>query len=114
MSSTSVNGRAFVVNLTGVANAQTITVTLNNVTDSFGQTLPPLNVPMHVLLGDVTGNGSVNSSDVGQVKANVGATLTPTNFRSDVTANGSINSSDISVAKAASGGGGVIDKAAGK
>ena len=99
------NGNAMMVSLTGVSDAQTIAVTLSNVTDTFGQTLPPTSVRMSVLLGDSTGNGVVNSSDVGQVKANAGATLSQTNFRSDVTANGSINSSDVGIVKAASGGG---------
>ena len=49
------------VNLTGVGNAQTITVRLSNVTDSFSQILPDTNVSMNVLLGDVTDNKLVHA-----------------------------------------------------
>ncbi len=108
VSSTTVSGNTLTVNLSGVTNRQTLTVTLTNVTDTFGQTLPPTDVRMNLLLGDVTANGSVNASDVGQVKANVGATLSQTNFRSDVTVNGSINGSDVGAVKAAVGGGAAL------
>ena len=52
VSGTSINGNTVTVSLTGVVNRQTITVTLSNVTDSFGQTTPPLDVRMNVLFGD--------------------------------------------------------------
>jgi hypothetical protein len=93
------------VNMTGIENAQTIAVTLSDVTDVFGQTLTTTTIPMRVLLGDTTGNTVVNASDVAQTKANAGSPLNETNFRSDVTVNGTINSSDIGLVKAASGGG---------
>ena len=98
-------GKTMTVNLSGVDDAQTIAVALNNVTDSFGQTLPTTSVRMRLLLGDTTGNNVVNASDVGQTKANVGALVDQATFRTDVTVNGSINSSDIGTVKAASGGG---------
>ncbi len=100
----SYNGNTLTVNLTGVADAQTITLMLSSVTDASGQSLAPVNVSMALRLGDVNENNAVTSSDISQVKANIGAPVTQTNFRSDVTANGSINSSDVSVVKAASGG----------
>ncbi len=105
VSSALVSGNTLTVNLTGVANLQTVTVSLNNVTDTFGQTLAPMEVRMTLLFGDANGNGIVNASDVSQVKANAGATVTAINFRSDVTANGSINGSDVAAVKSASGGG---------
>jgi probable HAF family extracellular repeat protein len=101
----SYSGKTMTVNLADVDDRQTISVMLSDVTDSFGQTLPPTNIRMSVLLGDSTGNNFVNASDVAQTKANSGSPLNGTNFRSDLTVNGAINSSDIAVAKAASGGG---------
>lgn len=98
-------GKVMSVDLTGVADRQTITVTLTDVTDAFGQTLPPTDVRMSVLVGDINGNGLVNGSDVSQAKANIGAPITQANVRCDVVPNGSINSSDIGIVKAASGGG---------
>ncbi|MEP6821338.1 MAG: hypothetical protein ABI946_03210 [Chthoniobacterales bacterium] len=101
VSSTTVNGSQVVVNLTGVANAQAITVTLVGV--AMGSSFGNVSVPMDVLLGDVTLNRSVNGSDVSQAKSNSGQTTTEANFRNDVTANGAINSSDVGTIKQQSG-----------
>ena len=101
VSSFTVNGAQVTVNLINVANAQTITVTLFGVND--GTTTSNVSVPMGLLLGDTTGNGSVNASDVSQTKARSGQTVDATNFRSDVTVNGSINASDVSLVKSKSG-----------
>ncbi len=89
------------VNLTGVTNAQTITVTLTNVNN--GTTSGDVSVPMGVLIGDTTGNGSVNASDVTQTKLRAGQTIDVTNFRTDVTGNGVINASDVSSVKTRAG-----------
>jgi subtilisin family serine protease len=91
------------VNLTGVADAQKITVTLNGVTDTLAQTLPATPVSMNVLPGDSTGNKTVNASDISQIKAQSGAAVSATNFRTDLNANGSINASDVTLAKTRSG-----------
>ena len=45
------------VNLTGVTNAQTVTVTLANVTDAFSQVLPNTAFSASFLLGDTNGDG---------------------------------------------------------
>ena len=87
------------VNLTGVVNAQTLTVKLSGVTDSFAQVLPDTSVSANFLLGDTTANNSVNSTDVGDVKAKVGIPVGASNFRADVNINGTINSSDVSQVK---------------
>ena len=91
------------VNLTGVTDMQKITVTLSSVTDNFGQVLPTKAVSANMLLGDTTGNKSVNSSDISQTKAQSGIVVNGTNFREDLTVSGAINSSDISLVKANSG-----------
>ena len=89
------------VNMTGVATAQRMTLTLSNV--NTGTTIGDVVVPMAVLVGDTNGNGSVNSSDVSQTKLQSGQTVTSSNFREDVNANGTINSSDVSLVKLRSG-----------
>ena len=38
----------------------------SDVTDSFGQSMPVTDVQMSAVFGDTTGNGIVNSSDVGR------------------------------------------------
>jgi hypothetical protein len=97
------NPHEYIVSLTGVANAQTITVTLAGVTDTAGGFTSSLPVTMGVLLGDTTGNGSVNSSDISQTQSQSGQPVTAGNFREDVTVNGLINSSDISLVQSKSG-----------
>jgi len=87
------------VNLTGIANAQTVAVTLSNVTDEFSQTLPDTAISVSFLLGDASGNGIVNASDVGLAKSQVGQPVSGSNFREDVNANGLINSVDVALVK---------------
>jgi RHS repeat-associated protein len=102
ISSTTGNGSNEVtVNLTGVTNGQTITVALWNATD--GVVTGDVYVQMGVLLGDVNGNRSVNSSDVSEVEDQSGHAVTSSNFRDDVTLTNSINSSDVSTVQPQSG-----------
>jgi hypothetical protein len=96
-------GKTMTVNLTGVTDVQKITVTLSGVTDTFAQVLADTPVSVNMLIGDTTGNKSVNSSDISQTKSQSGLAVTSTNFREDVTVTGSINSSDISLVKGSSG-----------
>ncbi len=93
----------YVVNLTGVTNAQIITLSLSNVTDSAGNSSSAVSASMGVLLGDTTANGAVNSSDISDTKAQSGTAATSSNFREDVTVSGLINSADISLVKSKSG-----------
>jgi hypothetical protein len=55
----SFSGNTMTVPLTGVADQQKITVTLNGVTDASSQVLPATSVSMIALLGDTTANKSV-------------------------------------------------------
>src|SRR5262249_31643330 len=93
----------FIVNLIGVGNAQTLTVALSNAADSSGSFSATISVSMSILVGDTTGNGSVNSSDIAQTQSQSGQPVTNDNFRDDVTVNGLINSSDISLVQSKSG-----------
>jgi len=87
------------ISLTGVATAQTLTVTLSNVTDVFSQVLPDTPVSMSVLIGDANANRTVNAADVSLTKAQLGQNVTASNFREDPNANGVINSGDVSLVK---------------
>jgi hypothetical protein len=98
---TSASGNTVTVNLTNVPNAQTINVTLVNVNS--GTQTGNVVIPMSLLLGDTTASGAVNSSDVGEAKANSGQTTNAANFRTDVNVNGAINSTDVSLIKSQSG-----------
>ncbi len=97
----SVSGATVTVDLMNVANAQTIFVKLTGVND--GTLSGDVPVAMNVLVGDTSGNGSVNASDVSQTKLQSGQAVTGSNFRTDVTVNGSINAGDVSSVKSRSG-----------
>ena len=99
--SVTINGSVVTVNLSGVANAQTITLTLFSVSD--GTNTGDVAIRMSVLAGDTNANGAVNSSDISQTKSQTGNAVGGLNFREDVTVNGAINSSDISSVKAHTG-----------
>ena len=103
IASTTTNNGDFVVNLTGVTNAQTIAVTLTNVTDSAGNTLASLTGVMNVLQGDTNSDRFVNSADISQTKSRSGQAVGSSNFRSDLNADGFLNSADISLVKSKSG-----------
>ena len=93
----------YIVNLTGVTNAQVITVSLTNVTDSAGNFSSAVPTSMDVLLGDVNGDGSVDLADVDKTKAEEGQGVTGANFREDVTVDGVIDCADVSVVETQSG-----------
>lgn len=97
------NTRQYIVNLTGVANVQYITIGLTNVVDVAGNTAGAVSTTMGVLTGDATGNGMVNSSDISEAQSQSGQLAAANNFRDDVTVNGTINSSDISLVQSQSG-----------
>jgi len=91
-----------VVSLTaGGCNAQYITIQLNNVSDGTNTISPA--VTFGLLIGDTSGNGAVNASDVAQTKVQSGTAANPSNFRTDVNADGLINSSDVALVKSKSG-----------
>jgi hypothetical protein len=97
----SVNNTEVTVNLTGVSNAQTLTINLTGVTG--GSNSGNVSIPMSVLAGDTTANGAVNSSDIAQTQSQSGQSVGLSNFREDVTVNGAINSSDIAFVQSRSG-----------
>jgi hypothetical protein len=96
-----VSSNQVTINLTNVSNAQRLTINLSGVND--GTNTGNISVPMAVLIGDTTGNGLVNSSDISQTQSQSGQPVTSSNFREDVTVNGLINSSDIALVQSKSG-----------
>jgi Dockerin type I domain len=93
----------YIVSLSNVPNAQYTTVNLTNVTDSVGNFSASIQTTMGVLLGDVNGDGQVDSSDLLKVKQQV---LQPvndnpgtSNFREDVNTDGNLDSGDLLITK---------------
>ena len=97
----SVAGSVLTINLTGVTNAQRLGVTLTNVT--VGAQTGNITIPMGVLAGDTSGNGTVTGTDVSQTKSQSGQAVGASNFREDVNVNGAINGTDVGAVKVKSG-----------
>lgn len=97
------SGHDVVVELTGVADLQTIAVTLHGLTDNFAQVLPDTTVTMKVLVGDANLSGAVNASDVSRIKTQVGLPVTSANFLTDLNVSGTVTASDVAQAKINSG-----------
>jgi hypothetical protein len=96
-----VSGSTVTVPLTNVANAQTISVTINGVSN--GTVSSNMTIPFSVLVGDTTADSFVNSGDVLQTRNRSGQTTDGSNFRSDVNTDGSINSGDTTSVRNRSG-----------
>ncbi len=90
----SVSGGVVTVDLSAVANAQTLGITLTNTND--GTATGDVPIPMGVLVGDTNGDRFVNAGDATQTRNRAGQTADATNFRSDVNADGLVNSGDTS------------------
>ena len=97
----SVSGAVVTLNLSAVANAQTLGITLLNVSN--GTTSNNVFIPMGVLMGDSNNDGVVNSGDAQQTRNRSGQSTTATNFRSDYNLDAVINSGDATVVRSRSG-----------
>ena len=92
------NTNQYTVNLTGVTDIQTLTVTLTSAIDSTGAN-GNIVVSLPVLVGDVNGSARVDSGDVSLVRQQALATVTIDNFRNDLNASNRIDSGDVSIAR---------------
>jgi Tol biopolymer transport system component len=86
------------VHLTGVPNAQYVTVTLSGVVDSTGAA-GAVSGTMGVLVGDVNASGVVTSGDTNLCKAQALQPVTTANFRADINASGTITTGDVNIIK---------------
>ena len=91
------------INLTGVVNAQTLAISLTNLTDTFSQVLASTTLGASFLIGDSNGDRIVNAGDAVQTRSRSGQATDATNFRSDVNHDGLVNSGDTSIVRANSG-----------
>lgn len=94
-------GNVVTVDLTGVTNAQTITITLSNVND--GTNTSDVEAAMSVLAGDTNADKFVDSIDTSQTKSQSGHPVTALNCREDVNVDGFIDAIDVSFVKSKSG-----------
>ncbi len=101
VSSFSISGSQVTVNLTAVANAQSLVFKLFDVSN--GTNLTDASVAMGLLLGDTNGDGTVNSGDAQQTRKRSGQAADAATFRSDFNLDGTINSADATLVRARSG-----------
>lgn len=102
----SFEGRIVVVNLTGVADDQYLTLTLTNIIDTASQAVADASATAGFLIGDANGDGTVNSGDAQQVRSRSGAPVdayTPETYRCDLNGDGTINAGDAFIARSRSG-----------
>ena len=98
----SFSGNTMTVNLTGVSDQQTLAVSTNSVSGPGTlSTSPSVNVGF--LIGDVNGDGVVDTGDFNSTRSHSGVTLNNTNFQYDVTVDGFVNAGDAIVVRAKSG-----------
>jgi len=90
-----IDAHRYIVNLTGVSNAQSTTIALSNVQDSDVNSRSIVQATMGVLLGDVNATGRVDVNDVFQVRQQSLQPLNSSNFRMDVDASGRIDVNDV-------------------
>ena len=93
------DGRGYILNLTGVTNAQVITVSLTNVTDSAGNFSSPVSASMGVLIGDVNASRRVDAADVSLVRQQTLQNVDASNFRGDINTSGRIDAADVSITR---------------
>ena len=95
----STDAHNYIVNLTGVTNAQVLKVGLTNVSDSAGDFSSAASAQMGVLLGDVNASGRVDAADVSLVRQQTLQSVTNSNFREDINTSGRIDAADVSIAR---------------
>ena len=89
-------------NLTGVANAQYVSVELDNIVDSQNNA-GNVAVQLRVLIGDTNADGFVDAIDVSQTKSQSGNATGSSNFREDINLDGFVDAIDTSFVKSKSG-----------
>jgi hypothetical protein len=99
------SGKTMTANLVGVADVQKLGVTLQKVTDRFGQVLPATTFTINMLTGDVNGDRVVNAGDALLTRNRAGSTASATTFRSDVNLDGVVNGGDTILIRSRAGGG---------
>jgi hypothetical protein len=97
------NANQYTVALTGVTNAQYLTVTLQNALDSTGAIGNVTSPQMGVLIGDTNADRFCDAIDASQTKSQSGNAVTNANFREDVNTDGFIDAIDAALVKSKSG-----------
>jgi PKD repeat protein len=92
------NLNQYTVDITGVTNAQTTTVTLGSARDSTGA-VGNISAILPVLVGDANSSSRADAGDVTAVRNKTVSTTDATNFRFDVNASGRIDAGDVTATR---------------
>ncbi len=95
------NGAEMIVPLTGVGNAQYVTIAVSNVVAMDGSTGGAGSIRVGFLRADVNQNRVVAVSDLGLVNAQLAQAVSVSNYLRDVNASGTLTVADKSIANAA-------------
>jgi hypothetical protein len=93
------SGNTLTVPLTGITNAEVVTLTLNNVNGLAASA----SVNLGFLVGDANADRFTNGGDTTEVRGLGGQTVDGTNFRADVNLDGFINGGDATIVRSNSG-----------
>jgi hypothetical protein len=94
------SGNDVIVDLTGVANQQYLTVTLTNVVPVDGGAAGSASIRVGFLLGDVNQSRTVSVADLGFINAQLSQPVTAANFIDDINASGTVSVADKGIANA--------------
>lgn len=94
------SGNSVLVNLTGVADAQYVSVSVSGVTTTDGGTGGTGAVTLGYLAGDVTQNHLVSVADMGFIQSMLAQPVTTANYLMDVNASGTISTGDLGITNA--------------
>jgi hypothetical protein len=94
------SGNDMIVPLTGVTNAQYVTVTVSSVSSSDGFSGGTGSVRLGLLRGDVNGSRTVTIADLGIVNAQLAQPVSAANYLSDVSVSGTLSLADKGMANA--------------
>ena len=99
------------VPVTGLVDAESVTITLSDVKNAASETLPTQTVTLRTLYGDINGDGRLSGSDANLSRAAVGAgnAINGATFRCDVNADGLLSGGDANLTRAAVGAGAFVE-----
>lgn len=90
--------KSLLVSMTALTcDQQTVTVTINGIVDTSGDTLASASTSVSFLFGDVNGDGRVSHRDLKQIHGTFDQKADSSNFRSDLNADGVIDRHDIAL-----------------
>jgi len=95
------SGSTMTIPLTGVTDVQRVRISLSNLAGNGTATNGTGTLEMRFLVGDVSGDGRVNSTDTGNnFRKQIGKAVTASNFRYDIDCSNAINATDQNLATA--------------